>query len=109
MGYDTSYKLEIFPNCGEATSAFLDGLRGQNEEASYALLPNGETNNSDARWYKHEDDMRAFSKWHPSFIFKLHGDGEEQGDVWVKYFKGGKMQECKIITTFAPYDESKLE
>jgi hypothetical protein len=53
--------------------------------------------------------MRAFSKIYPNTLFKLKGEGEEAGDVWIKYFKNGKMQSCPAKITFEEYDENKLK
>ncbi len=61
------------------------------------------------KWYGHEKDMKAFSRHFPDLVFKLEGRGEEPGDLWVKYFKNGKMQRCHAKITFAPFDENKLE
>jgi hypothetical protein len=52
--------------------------------------------------------MRKVSKHYPDLVFKLSGEGEESGDVWVEYYKNGKMQRCSTKITFDEYDESKL-
>lgn len=44
------------------------------------------------KWYNHEVDMLSVSKVFPEYIFEVHGEGEETGDVWIKWFHDGKMQ-----------------
>lgn len=50
-------------------------------------------------WYDHEQDMMKFSKKYPNTTFRLTGEGEEQGDVWVKFFKNGQVQGRKATIT----------
>lgn len=52
--------------------------------------------------------MKNLSKKFPSVLFILEGEGEENDDIWKKYFKDGKVQECAAKITFDPYDETKL-
>ena len=59
-------------------------------------------------WRRHEDDMRELSLKFPGVLFTLNGAGEEAGDLWVKYFKNGKMQEERIPEELPDFDESKL-
>lgn len=57
------------------------------------------------KWYEHTEDMLKLSKKHPSILFKLHGEGEETGDIWNKWFLNGKMQVCLaeiVIPDFNP-------
>jgi hypothetical protein len=61
------------------------------------------------KWYSHEEDMKLFSKRYPNTVFVLEGEGEEQGDHWICYFSNGKMQRCKAIVTFEPFDIQKLK
>lgn len=61
-----------------------------------------------AKWYDYEQDMRFFSKQHPSVLFKLIGDGEESGDLWEAYFKDGLMQMCKANITYGSFNENLL-
>lgn len=61
------------------------------------------------KWYEHEEDMRRVSKVFPSVLFTLRGEGEESGDIWVKYFKDGKMQVAKAEIKLGPFDPSQLK
>lgn len=97
MGYYTNYELAT--SDGEVMSH----IEGISIESGY-----GNPFDDDCKWYEHEEHMREYSKKHPSVRFTLEGEGEESGDIWVKYFKGGLMQECKARIEFDPFDESKL-
>lgn len=57
------------------------------------------------RWYQHEADMIELSKRHPTIMFTLEGEGEWQGDVWIKHFKDGKVKVRKVITRMPEFDE----
>jgi len=102
MGYYTRYELDV-----DGDSSLIAELLNNNEEASYALCENGDTEES-CKWYNHEIAIKEFSKKHPDTIFKLSGVGEESPDLWVKYFKDGKMQVCTAVITYDAFDESKL-
>ncbi|MEI7792805.1 MAG: hypothetical protein WCI57_04950 [Candidatus Berkelbacteria bacterium] len=95
MGYDTYYMLfvdkdedihseQISEKYNEGCGMF-DGLN---------------------RWHSIEEDMREYSKLYPDTLFQIHGDGDENGDLWDRYFKNGKMQVC--YAEIPPYDETKL-
>ncbi len=60
------------------------------------------------KWYEHEDDMKRLSFQFPDTLFRLSGEGEEPGDIWVKYFKDGKMQAMKAEIKFADFNEADL-
>lgn len=116
MGYCTSYRLEVGSPSG-VNKALVDQslpglliarLRLNSECAEYALDEDGTCGES-SKWYDHEDDMKKFSKENPGVLFTLHGEGEESGDVWTKYFFNGKMQvEKQPKWVPPPFDKSKL-
>ena len=60
------------------------------------------------KWYDNEEDMRLLSKEFPDILFKLYGKGEDNEDIWNKYFMNGKMQYCPVKMMFEPFDKSKL-
>ena len=88
--------------------SIIADLRKSNENAKYGLSEDG-TCNGECKWYDHEEDMRSFSEKYPTILFELEGEGEENGDHWFEYYLNGKMQRCKAIITFEPYDVTKLE
>lgn len=98
MGYMTDYSIESIT---QEQLEKLESISGHGFDTSNELR--------DAKWYKHEINMRELSKAYPNTLFKLHGEGEEYPDLWDKYFKNGKMQECRAIIRYPAFDESKLK
>lgn len=115
MGYYTRYDLAADKPSVElsraiASKEFSSGYSLFSAESQVqAINAKWDTGGDTCKWYEHADDIRALSLRFPAILFTLHGTGEEQGDEWYKYFKDGKMQECKAVVTFEPYDESKLK
>jgi hypothetical protein len=103
VGYYTCYELEIVGGHYE----LLQNIIANDREMFYGLEMNVETYYS-VKWYDHEQDMKQLSKELPAYVFKLSGNGEESGDLWVKYFKSGKVQKCEAKITFDDFDENKL-
>lgn len=138
MGYQTHYKLTITPrpdleqiqklgaarrilerNELELTDQLLNFFREPVNDAIYQALFNESMvyalgrglaggGESDSQWRDHEDDMRKLSAAAPDHLFTLNGSGEDDGDRWRKYFKGGRMQEARARIEFEEFDESKL-
>jgi hypothetical protein len=61
------------------------------------------------KWYGHADDMLAVSNKHPNTLFKVHGEGEEAGDIWDKWFLNGKMQVCEAKIVIPDFDPEQLK
>ena len=98
MGYYTNHELTV------SDDKILDHKKAIEIESGCAGLFEGER----CKWYGHRGDMLVYSKEYPGVVFTLKGEGEESGDIWVEYYKGGKMQQCKAKITFDEFYESKL-
>lgn len=61
------------------------------------------------KWYEHEVVMKEISKEYPDVIIQLTGEGEENSDMWIKYFVNGKMQHCEAKIVFEEFDPKKLK
>lgn len=123
MGYYTGYSLsihkkgpvlkkdeDIFDPFEEETTAGVNPityLRAFSDGAKYAIDSRGYCSDH-TKWYQHDEDMIKLTKAYPGWVFELHGEGEESGDFWNKYYKDGKMQLCGGKIVYPPYDESKL-
>lgn len=106
MGYMTRYELDYYNGNEievETYNEIYEYIKN-NDDMSYALIDERE-----CKWYMHDKDMLEMSKHFPNVIFKIHGEGEEIGDLWEKYYKNGKMQICEAKITYEPYDENKLK
>jgi len=103
MGYRTDFSLSVdidWTERDELVSA-LDEVTGYNWDTDLELY--------DRKWYEHDEHMRKVSAMFPDTFFELEGKGEEQGDHWIEYYKGGKMQRANAVITFEDYDEGKLK
>ena len=57
-------------------------------------------------YYDWKREMKDLSRAFPDLVFKVHGCGEENGDVWDAYFCAGEMQDCKAV--LEPFDPTKF-
>lgn len=81
----------------------------KNEEAKSKIKYDLSLDSDDVyKWYDNENDMLFLSKEFPDVLFKLHGEGEENTDIWNKYFMNGKMQYCPAKIVYEPFDKNKL-
>jgi hypothetical protein len=102
MGYLTEYSLEIIE--GDTSIDHEKEITKTTDYADWGSCFEGEI-----KWYSHDEDMEKYSRKYPDTVFRLEGHGEESGDIWVKYFKNGKMHYGKAKIVFDEYDESKLK
>lgn len=114
MGYLTEYTLK----CHTDNYDTFDEIAGMLNDLcvlGYALYEDKHDTDTtfysfDAvTWYDHDDDMRKVSAAYPDVLFELNGNGENSGDIWKTYYKGGKMQHTEATITFDPFDPNKLE
>lgn len=99
MGYYTQHELEVTP------TDFDINHKGEISRISKY----SDCFEDEIKWYSHEKDMRLYSRMYPELLFKLLGEGEENGDLWVEYYKNGKMQRCKAQIVYAEFNEMELE
>lgn len=99
MGYYTIHKLAILEGNDHVTDY----------ENEISLLSEYKNCFDDAiKWYDHKKNMIEYSKQYPKVVFKLSGEGEESGDIWVEYYQNGKMQRVKAEIIIPEFDRSKL-
>jgi hypothetical protein len=95
MGYVTDFKLSA--DLGYITTEMKDRL---DEIVGYDFAEELIRFGRSCKWYDWEKDMRLLSASFPNVLFTLEGNGEENVDIWIAYFKGGKSQICKAKITF---------
>ena len=107
MPYLTCYSLQMAASIPIEDEKVIAVLRAASEDAGEALYATGDSNRW-CKWYAHEEEMRQLSSRFPDILFTLSGKGEENEDIWVKYFKAGRMQVAHATITFDAFDEHKL-
>lgn len=103
MGYYTNFQLDFNPNVHDEDQ-FLGDLKeftGYSWSNDYELY--------DVKWYNWMNDMTELSKKYPNHLFQLDGQGEESGDIWRAFFKGGKSQVSKARIVFDKFNEAALK
>lgn len=102
MGYYTNFKLEFDTVLDESVL-----LKELNEISDYVW--GNDFALYDVKWYDYDTHMKLISEKYPDTLFSLYGDGEEDGDIWVHYFKNGKTQYAEAKIVYEKFDETKLE
>lgn len=105
MGYYTRYTLTSEPH---VPMAELLAATDNDQELAFMLSLASNKDGDTVKWYKHDDEMRFISKQFPTVLFTLHGSGEDNADLWTKYYKNGSAQTARANITYDVFDERKL-
>lgn len=112
MGYYTHYSLKVerfsSPAESAATADDIKEAYAEVAECSGELIDADGGCVEGGKWYTHAEDVSGVSKKYPDLLFTLEGSGENNDDMWIKYFLDGKMQESRAEITFAPFSKSLL-
>lgn len=75
-----------------------------NEDDFYGLGDDAYT------WYmsEHDEPMRKLSAEFPFVLFTLEGRGQDSGDIWKKYYLGGRVHYAKAKIVIEDFDPAKL-
>lgn len=122
MGYYTYHELEVVSEVGESKIREIEQYIVDNEldwqlnkfngreRLKFAVNEYGDSDLAEEprKWYESTEDMAKMTLAFPNILFKMHGEGEETGDLWDCYCKNGKHQYCPAIVTYESFDENKL-
>jgi len=104
MGYETSFKLSAEVNLD--TEEFTESLSSISDYDWWDFYD--DKFQLDAKWYDYDKHMKDISKEFGSTLFKLEGEGEESGDVWIAYYKDGKGHTYRPEVIFPEFKEEDL-
>lgn len=92
MGYYTNYSIKTHPEeVGEEVTTALTKKDEYFEGYPWKFYSESWHCGDSCKWYNHNEDMLKISKQFSDVIIELHGEGEESGDYWYKYYKNGKL------------------
>lgn len=82
MGYNTRYTVKRAVWAGEdRLGTFREAIAAVAEYGREAF-----TGDEPVKWYDHEEHIALVMRETRTATVELHGEGEEQGDVWDKLF-----------------------
>ena len=96
MGYYTNFELTMYPQPAEDLEITI--TRDIIALIDYTCLD--EVRETDVqcflcdvlKWYHHKEHMIEISKKYPDIIFVLHGEGEDNDDMWNEYYCAGEFE-----------------
>lgn len=106
MGYQTCHMLKMEPEEPKVWD-WIDQAREAGRDIGYALQEEG-WNEGISHW-DHQKEMAELSRAFPEITFTLRGEGDDQGDLWVAYFRNGKFQEHSLEIIIPGIDESQWQ
>jgi len=92
MGYYTSFTMTTDGGDDGAINNYLVNQIWHG--TIYALEYDNDHNwyaSDTQKWYEHDSDMKELSKQFPEVLFTLTGEGEDTGDVWRTWYRGGEI------------------
>lgn len=108
MGYYTKYTIIAETEWKDRNDAFFAEI--ERRLCDLGIGYNQDTHSTEpTKWYEHEEDMRKLSSEFPTVMFKVYGNGENDEDIWVRYYIDGKMQHEMAVIQYPDFDKRKLK
>jgi hypothetical protein len=104
MGYYTYHQFDIVGNDPSGLTED-DHKRELGELTGY----NDNLFEDSNKWYDEPEEMTEYSKRNPETTFKITGEGEEAGDVWIRYYLNGKTQELIPTVTWPEFNVNNFK
>jgi len=102
MGYYTDFSIQLIGE--DIDEAKVEEVRIELEKVSeYTFYRDvfKEIKSEDTfKWYEHEEHLKILAITYPDICFIVKGIGEEQPDMWIKYFKGNNFKYAKGAITY---------
>lgn len=128
MGYYTRYTMSVHKNEENVTAydiankmkelmdkekgafyPFEDEIKDMCEDEENKKFYDIDLESDEVKWYEYAEDMCKLSAALPSVIFQLEGEGEENGDLWKAWYKGGRQIIHHAEIVIKPLDESEFK
>ena len=117
MPYLTTYQLKwdltAGPTMDDVSSHLRKNVRNSNSdslqdfpESLWKEILQGKLR---VAWYNHQMDMATIvsARW-PEVRFELHGNGEDDHDLWAQYFQDQMIQRVQGEVVYPPFDPEQL-
>lgn len=103
MGYYTKYDVKItgIDNANQAVKIARDY-----DLVDYDVSDTGTVLNAfyEGKWYNWEKESVALTRNYPRILIEIHGEGEENDDIWKARVRNG---ECERVEAKIVFDEFK--
>ena len=113
MGYYTNFELTMHPQPAEdlevAIIRDILALKYEIDPAEVRLRDVEWFLSDSLKWYNHEEHMIEISKKYPNIVFVLHGEGEENGDIWNEYYCAGECERVDAQIIFPAPQNPKFQ
>jgi hypothetical protein len=116
MGYSTYHKLSTKGATElqneKLLKMFEDEIDDYSKDWDWTVAEFNEAEIGEAsKWYESDQDMKELSsrEEYKDVLFILEGEGEDNDDIWIAYYKNGKVQKEYAKITFDEFDETKLK
>ena len=97
---------EVAARAAELFEAAAPGTREHENETK--CWTDTLTGNNICKWYEHELQMARLSREWPGAVFELSGSGEDETDLWKKYFRNGQIHTAIAEITYQPFNPEML-
>lgn len=104
MGYETTYRLRSTGSRGDLVNALID-VAEMPREIALDLTGGAMT----TKWWKPRPIMLEISRRLMGEVLTLEGDGEENEDLWVEEYLGGRYRRSEAIITMSDFTDWKEE
>lgn len=106
MGYPTAHTISVYGTDDQAMRKIIDKMK-ELGIIGYAVNEDLECE-SPVNWFSEEEDMLELSREFPDVRFEVHGEGDNQGDIWEDHFLNGMTYRSHAEITIPEFNPELL-